>query len=1321
MNDVLAVDGSVTSNTLDLSKVDLSGSTTVTVDVVVTDLTTGCSKRTNVNDGSSLVLTINRLEGSNNITTNQVSYCTGEDPKIIIGNANPTSSQGAIITYKWQERTPAESTVWEDILNSDSPDFNPPPTIGVGIHEFRRLVTSTLGTATCSPTSDLYYSNTVTLTVGGDAGITPEVTLTTNIGAGGNTVCDNTNILFTATASPSVRWYEFIIDGASQGFQASPTNTFNSASSTVTFTGSVNVKVKVYTGVSTGTGCVGEDEFLVNVNSQSNPNLIQYNGTNNLCNGETPDSPIEGASNPVSDLSGLGGVIQYKWQYNNGGGWFDINPSNSANFTPGPLFTSTSYRRISKSLYNGSLCPVDNSLIASNVVTITVDAAPTPSAVLSSGLSSNTMCSGTNSITLDASSSTDGTSYLFFHNGVPAISQPSASSSFTTTATILDGHIFKVRVYSGANRTGCFDEAQFTVSINSISGVNEIGPNTQTVCDITEIQMLSSAQPAPTGSGPISYQWEIRPVATGNWAPIDGATSETLTPTLSGVSSAFRRQVISTLNGVNCTVYSNIVTVTTSTSTVSAQIDSDMPSHTVCASDTGDITFTATEDPSAALYVFYINGEQVQSDAASRTYSHSISSFTGNATVTLRVINNLGCFDEDQLIVKLNSLSPGVISGTTTVCENSSDIIVLSNVTSGTINGLTASNGDYQWQYSDDNNNWSDIIINGNNATFNVPTVPAPPERYYRRLVKNTLNTVTCTLFSNTVKISVSSAPTAILSNDKTGVSSSVSVCDGESLIFTGSGGKSFQFYVGGDLRLTTNSNSGPASANFNPADFGGVADGDQVTVKVYNKVLDGGNPDSTACSSISSPVTVSIDPIPGTTISSDKLNDIICDDESFKITATAGGITGAVYEFSVNGVFTDIITATSTGTSVEFSPTAPFTNSILISVKVTTPSGCSSTSSLTMIENIINSPGTITGTQSVCFNSQPTQLSNATTATTLSGSATVTYQWQSSPIANFSSSVTTIIGATSESYTPDPLSQTTYFRRLAFSDLNGKTCSSTTDIVEVEVRDGPGGTLLLNGQNVGSETLCPDQDLILSVTGIADVANKSFEYRRGGVVINTSSSTSFVVPNPSGTASYSVYVYDMPLLGAGINPAACRSLTNSIVITIADEEDVQLNVTGAINNTFCNGDNVVFTVPAPAGTNYEFKLNNQPLQNGPSFTTSSTNITNNSVVSVIVTLANGCTASTSVTLIENIIDSPGTITGTQSICFNGQPTQLSNATTASATNASATITYQWQSSPNANFSADVTNIPGADNPDYTPGLLSETTYFRRVLYQNLT
>ena len=264
-------------------------------------------------------------------------------------------------------------------------------------------------------------------------------------------------------------------------------------------------------------------------------------------------------------------------------------------------------------------------------------------------------------------------------------------------------------------------------------------------------------------------------------------------------------------------------------------------------------------------------------------------------------------------------------------------------------------------------------------------------------------------------------------------------------------------------------------------------------------------------------------------------------------------------------------------------------------------------------------------------------------------------------------------------------------------------------------MKSGPGGQLNLNGANVNSQTLCPSDELLLEITGIANAANKSFEFRRGSVVINTSSSTSFIVPNPSGTASYSAYVYDMPLLGGNINPAACRSLTNSIVITIAPEETVNLAVTGPINETYCAGDNVVFTVINPAGTNYEFKLNNQPLQNGPSNTTSSSIITDNSIVTVIVTLANGCTASSSVTLIENTIDSVGSITGTQSICFNGQPTQLSNATTASATNASATISYQWQSSPNANFSADVTTIGGATGQDFTPGILSQTTYFRRL------
>ena len=91
------------------------------------------------------------------------------------------------------------------------------------------------------------------------------------------------------------------------------------------------------------------------------------------------------------------------------------------------------------------------------------------------------------------------------------------------------------------------------------------------------------------------------------------------------------------------------------------------------------------------------------------------------------------------------------------------------------------------------------------------------------------------------------------------------------------------------------------------------------------------------------------------------------------------------------------------------------------------------------MIENIISSAGTISGTQSVCFNEQPAEITGVTTATALSGSATITYQWQSSPNADFSADVDTIGGADNENYTPLPLTETTYFRRLAISNLMEK------------------------------------------------------------------------------------------------------------------------------------------------------------------------------------------------------------------------------------------------------------------------------------------
>ena len=184
--------------------------------------------------------------------------------------------------------------------------------------------------------------------------------------------------------------------------------------------------------------------------------------------------------------------------------------TDSPNYNPSNLATTTVYRRLARASYSGDLCEKPSNIFISNTVTITVQAGPSPIADLRSGLPSNTICAGTNSITLDASLSTDASKLFIFCQWSTNNSHPAANSTYTSTATILKGFVYKVRAYAGAGRTGCFDEAEFSININTVSGTNEIGPNIQNVCRVSDIQMLNSLQ-TPTGSGTITYKWEIRP------------------------------------------------------------------------------------------------------------------------------------------------------------------------------------------------------------------------------------------------------------------------------------------------------------------------------------------------------------------------------------------------------------------------------------------------------------------------------------------------------------------------------------------------------------------------------------------------------------------------------------------------------------------------------------------------------------------------------------------------------------------------------------------------------------------------------------------
>ena len=97
------------------------------------------------------------------------------------------------------------------------------------------------------------------------------------------------------------------------------------------------------------------------------------------------------------------------------------------------------------------------------------------------------------------------------------------------------------------------------------------------------------------------------------------------------------------------------------------------------------------------------------------------------------------------------------------------------------------------------------------------------------------------------------------------------------------------------------------------------------------------------------------------------------------------------------------------------------------------------------------------------------------------------------------------IIGIDSPTYQPPALTQTTQYRRLDISNLNGKTCSITTNEITININDGPGGVLFMNNNGVNSSnvtrTICAGDDPLFTISG---GSGQSYQWRVDGVVEST-------------------------------------------------------------------------------------------------------------------------------------------------------------------------------------------------------------------------
>ena len=357
-------------------------------------------------------------------------------------------------------------------------------------------------------------------------------------------------------------------------------------------------------------------------------------------------------------------------------------------------------------------------------------------------------------------------------------------------------------------------------------------------------------------------------------------------------------------------------------------------------------------------------------------------------------------------------------------------------------------------------------------------------------------------------------------------------------------------------------------------------------------------------------------------------------------------------------------------------------------------------------------------------------------------GAGGVTYQW--SPATGLSNPNIPIPTVTLI-YT-GPFADTTY--QYVITASSGSNCL-TRDTVLVKVKAKPVVTVL-----PVSAALCIGDSITLSASGATTYSwtpTATLNPATGTPVIaKPIVSTNYIVTGftngCSATAQASITVNNYPATNAGPDTTVCNNTaTVQLTGTPAGGTWSGPNVTsGGLFNPLAAGngtytlyytvtsnscskkDSILATVINPPIANagndstvcqstIPFNLIGLPAggtwSGSPSITpggqlTASTA----SIYQLIYTIGSGsCISKDTVLITASSNISNNTIASNQQICINTQPSQITGQT---ATGGNGPASYQWQSSPD---NITWTIIPGATGLNYSPPVLTTTTYYRRI------
>lgn len=1295
-------------------------------------------------------ITINEIDpGSITEGLNQ-NICATENPSLLSSNGDPATTIGSIGSYQWYLYN-SDDDDWDEISGATEETYLP-----INLSEtstFKRRVTSTLNGLTC-----FAETNSVTVTVndavvGGDAQ--------------SSEVCANTSVTIVVSNATTAGTLSYQWQKSTDG--VSFTNIDDATNATLTLT-TVPVGTTYYKRIiqKQGTTCQGVSSVAVISNANFAPGTIS--GDETICSGDTP------ATLQNSDTANSEGNVSYQWESRTASISFAaISGATENTYSPAALTETSFFRRKATSTYNGNTCEDFSNTVTITVNSIVTGGTTENQNLCSNNLVqpivvNNATTSGAltyqweqstnNTLFTEISGATEqtytpttlGSGSTFFRRitrqagadcegisdvaeitvsnfvvgsisdnqticngtapnqliGVPATSEAGTlsyqwvSSSDNSTFTAISGAnginhsptnltqttYFKRIDSNVLNGNTC--EAETNVVVITVnSDVLGGAASSQSICSLNGLNTIEITG-ATTSSNP-TYTWEIsRDDLT--FETIPGVTTPSYKPTVLNAGTTYFRR-ITTISGVACSGTSSSGSITFnnfSVGTISAD-------ETICSGETpAQLVSTADANGEGILAYQWVsstdnNNFNPISGATSANYSpEALTQTTYFKREDTSTLNTSVCsqFTNTVTVTVNTAISGGTIIDQSACAPSEVTALIVTGASTGT-------DISYQWERSSNGTDFT-TIPGETNSNF-TPTITSGGTFYFRRITKqsgascegtSTVATVTVNDFT----VGSISGDTNICSGTTPNILLSVSDASGEGTIAyqwqSASATGNFS-----DITSATNANYQPGT----------------LTETTRFKRIDINTLNGYTCTAETNSITVSVTaPVNGGTTQSQN----ICTSSDLQLITVTGGETGNYrWEELRNGTWTTISGENANSLDVSGRITAGVSQ--YRRVTTVPDASCEGISTIATITFNNFSKGSITGTSTVCYNTQNITL----LGTDATGSGTLSYQWEKSTDNNNYSPIT---GATGTSYTITNAIETATYRRVDKSTLNGNSCEDNTNDVTITVIDE-----IEAGTASANQTVC-ETELPAPITISDDSASTigtSYQWQSAtngtftNMVGQTGASLSFAT-TPTQTTSYRRTTFSTTngIICSDTSTSSTVFVNTLTVGSISDNQNICAGETpavlSAITPTTAEGVLTHQWEQSTDGTNWSSIVDANNTTYAPPILSETTSFRRIDTSTLNTETCSEETNSITITVAGIIAGGTGSLN--QTVCVDDIPSEL---TVTDGTAPDTGITYQWYSSAD-----DDTYVPLAGKTGETlvfSTSVAETTYFKRLVQLN--